>query len=78
MNNHIYAVCYIYNIKLLLSCGKIPKPVNMTSDQEFMLKVSTFQFAWSCLELSKWPVESLQYMRVFCKNYIFSSILDQR
>jgi hypothetical protein len=45
MNNHIYAVCYIYNIKLLLSCGKIPKPVNMMSDQEFMLKVSTFHFA---------------------------------
>jgi len=78
MNNHIYAVCYIYNIKLLLSCWKIPKPVNMTSDQEFMLKTSTFQFARSCLELSKWPVKSLQYMRIFRKNCIFSSILDQR
>ena len=78
MNNNIYAVCFIYNIKLLLSCGKIPKPFNTTNDQEFMLKVSTFQFAWSYLVLSKWPVESLQYMRVFCKNCIFSGILDQR
>jgi len=42
MNNNIYVVCYIYNIKLLLSCGKIPKPFNTTSDQEFMLKASTF------------------------------------
>jgi len=45
MNNHIYAVCYIYNIKLLLSCGKIPKPVDVTSDQQFMLKARTFHFA---------------------------------
>ena len=36
MNNHIYAVCYIYNIKLLLSCGKIPKPFNTTSNQEYV------------------------------------------
>jgi hypothetical protein len=36
MNNHIYAACYIYNIKLLLSCEKIPKPVKVTRDQVYV------------------------------------------
>jgi hypothetical protein len=50
----------------------------VASDQKFMLKASTFQFARSCLEMSKWSVESLQCMCVFYKNCIFSGVLDQR
>jgi hypothetical protein len=54
-----------------------PEVCHVTSDQKFMMKTGRFQFARSCLEFSKWLVESLRYTPVFCKNCILSNILDQ-